>query len=76
MQEAARSLGVQIFVLNAGTENEIDAAFTKLAEQRAGALMLDHLGRRDLHDRILSAIERVIAGGKTRTPDQIGRAHV
>ena len=40
MQEAARSLGVQIFVLNAGTENEIDAAFTKLVEQRAGALML------------------------------------
>jgi hypothetical protein len=40
VQEAARSLGVQIFVLNAGTENEIDAAFTKLVEQRAGALML------------------------------------
>jgi tartrate dehydrogenase/decarboxylase/D-malate dehydrogenase len=35
----------------------------------AGALMLDHLGRRDLHDRILSAIERVVAGGKTLTPD-------
>jgi tartrate dehydrogenase/decarboxylase/D-malate dehydrogenase len=35
----------------------------------AGALMLDHLGRRDLHDRIVSAIERVIATGKVRTPD-------
>jgi putative ABC transport system substrate-binding protein len=40
VQEAARALGVQILVLNAGTENEIDAAFTKLVEQRAGALML------------------------------------
>ena len=35
----------------------------------AGALMLDHLGRRDLHDRVLGAIERVVAGGKVRTPD-------
>jgi putative tryptophan/tyrosine transport system substrate-binding protein len=40
VQEAARSLGVQIIVLNASNENEIDAAFTKLVEQRAGALML------------------------------------
>jgi putative tryptophan/tyrosine transport system substrate-binding protein len=40
VQEAARALGVQIFVLNAGTENEIDSAFTKLVEQRASALML------------------------------------
>src|SRR5213593_146226 len=35
----------------------------------AGALMLNHLGRRDLHDRIVSAIERVIATGTVRTPD-------
>jgi tartrate dehydrogenase/decarboxylase/D-malate dehydrogenase len=35
----------------------------------AGALMLDHLGRRDLHDRVVSAIERVVAGGTIRTPD-------
>ena len=40
VQEAARALGVQILVLHAGTENEIDAAFTKLVEQRIGALML------------------------------------
>ena len=40
VQEAARALGVEILVLYAGTENEIDATFTKLVEQRTGALML------------------------------------
>jgi tartrate dehydrogenase/decarboxylase / D-malate dehydrogenase len=40
----------------------------------AGALMLDHLGRRDLHDRVVSGIERVIAAGKLRTPDLGGTA--
>ena len=40
----------------------------------AGALMLKHLGRRDLHDRVLSAIERVVASGKTLTPDLGGKA--
>ena len=40
----------------------------------AGALMLDHLGRRDLHDRIIAALERVVASGKVRTPDLGGTA--
>ena len=40
----------------------------------AGALMLDHLGRTDLHDRIVRAIERVVASGKDRTPDLGGQA--
>jgi putative ABC transport system substrate-binding protein len=38
--EAGRALGVQIIILNASTENEIDAAFQKMVEQRVGALML------------------------------------
>ncbi len=40
----------------------------------AGALMLEHLGRKDLHDKILGAIERVVASGKARTPDLGGRS--
>ncbi len=40
----------------------------------AGALMLDHLGRPDLHDRIIAALERVVAAGKVRTPDLGGTA--
>jgi len=40
----------------------------------AGAMMLDHLGHRDLHDRVIGAIERVIASGTIRTPDLGGRS--
>ncbi|HEV2984229.1 MAG TPA: tartrate dehydrogenase [Vicinamibacterales bacterium] len=40
----------------------------------AGALMLDHLGRRDLRDRIVLAIEQVVAAGTVRTPDLGGQA--
>jgi tartrate dehydrogenase/decarboxylase/D-malate dehydrogenase len=35
----------------------------------AAALMADHLGHREVHDKILGAIERVVATGKVRTPD-------
>jgi tartrate dehydrogenase/decarboxylase/D-malate dehydrogenase len=40
----------------------------------AGAMMLDHLGHRALHDRVVGAIERVVASGKNRTPDLGGNA--
>jgi putative ABC transport system substrate-binding protein len=40
MQDAARSLGLQAYVLRASTPSEIDAAFQTLIELRAGALVV------------------------------------
>ena len=40
----------------------------------AGALMLDHLGYRDLHDRVVAAVSQVLAAGQVRTPDLGGTA--
>ena len=37
---AARALGLQLVVLRASTENEIDAAFANLVQQRAAALFM------------------------------------
>jgi len=40
MQEAARAKGVQLDILIAGTEGEIDAAFATLVQLHAGALVV------------------------------------
>jgi tartrate dehydrogenase/decarboxylase/D-malate dehydrogenase len=40
----------------------------------AGAMMLDHLGERRAHDRILAAIEGVLSDERVKTPDLGGRA--
>jgi putative tryptophan/tyrosine transport system substrate-binding protein len=40
VQEAARAKGVQLPILKAGTESEIDAAFAALARLQAGALVI------------------------------------
>jgi putative tryptophan/tyrosine transport system substrate-binding protein len=40
VQEAARAKGVQLHILKAGTEGEIDAAFAMLVQQHAGALLV------------------------------------
>jgi putative ABC transport system substrate-binding protein len=40
MQDAARAIGLQIHVFNASTEVEIRSAFARLAELRAGALIV------------------------------------
>ena len=39
-QEAARTLGRQLLVLNASTPSEIDTAFATLRQRRAGALLV------------------------------------
>ena len=40
VQEAARAKGVQLHILKAGTEGEIDAAFASLVQLHAGALLV------------------------------------
>ena len=40
----------------------------------AGALLLDHLGLTEAHDRMVRAIERVVGEGGPRTPDLGGTA--
>jgi ABC-type uncharacterized transport system substrate-binding protein len=40
LQETARARGVQLVVLNAGGESEIDAAFATLVQRQAGALLI------------------------------------
>ncbi len=40
MREAARAKGVQLLVLNAGSESEIDSAFASLVQGHAGALVV------------------------------------
>jgi putative ABC transport system substrate-binding protein len=41
VQEAARAKGVQLHILKASTESEIDAAFAALVQQQAGALFVN-----------------------------------
>ncbi len=40
-----------------------------VAAMWAGAMMLDHLGEREAADRIVRAVEQVLAEGAVRTPD-------
>ena len=40
MQSAARAKGVQLPILKASTESEIDSAFATLVQRRAGALVI------------------------------------
>ena len=42
VQEAARAKGVQLHILKASTESEIDAAFAALVQQQAGALLVSY----------------------------------
>ena len=41
----------------------------------AGAMMLDHLGHRDAHDTIMTAIEKTLRDGDSLTPDMGGNAN-
>jgi putative ABC transport system substrate-binding protein len=75
-QDAARAKGVQLTILKAATENEIDTAFATLAQLRAGALLFSPdpfftsrreqlvvLASRDAVPAIYVLREAVAAGG-------------
>jgi putative tryptophan/tyrosine transport system substrate-binding protein len=51
VQEAARAMGLQLHILKAGTESEIDAAFVSLVQLQVGALVVSSdaffVGRQD-----------------------------
>ena len=61
LQAAARTLGLQLHVLHASTERDIDAVFATLAQLRAGGLVIGS-------DRILHQPERTArrTGGSPR----------
>jgi putative ABC transport system substrate-binding protein len=76
VQEAARAKGVQLLILKAGTESEIDAAFASFVQQHAGALLVGNdaffnsrreqlgaLALRHAVPAIYEAREYVAAGG-------------
>ena len=76
VQEAARAKGVQLLILKASTESEIDAAFAALVQRKAGALVvsagpffygrreqLAALAARDAVPAIYELREYVTAGG-------------
>ena len=56
MQDAARSLGRQIVVLNASSDSDIDAAFAKLVQQGAGGLVVGSDGFITGHAKQLAAL--------------------
>jgi putative ABC transport system substrate-binding protein len=59
-QQAAQTLGVQLHVLKASTEREIDAAFANFVQQRGNALLVGtdafFLSRRD---QLLALVSRL-----------------
>jgi putative ABC transport system substrate-binding protein len=73
--DAARTLGLQIQVLNASTSSEIEAAFATVARDRADALFVGgdvfFLGRR-VQFAILAARDRIPASYSTREYVEVG----
>jgi putative ABC transport system substrate-binding protein len=58
-QSAARALGQTVHILNASTEDEIDVAFARLAQLRAGALLVTNDAFFNTHaDQLLALAAR------------------
>jgi putative tryptophan/tyrosine transport system substrate-binding protein len=75
VREAARTLGLQIHVLNASTSNEIEAAFATLAHERPDVLFFASdaffLGRR-VQIATLAARDRIPAAYSQREYAEVG----
>jgi putative ABC transport system substrate-binding protein len=56
LQAAALKLGLQLHVLNASTEHDFDAAFAKMVELRAGALMIGQDGLFNIQSETLASL--------------------
>ena len=88
VREAARRLGVQLLVLNAGTANEIDAAFESLGQRGANAVIIGAdpfysarasqfvvLSSRHAIPAVYSNREMVVAGGLISYGNSVADAH-
>jgi putative ABC transport system substrate-binding protein len=73
VQDAARALALQILIVKASTEREVDAAFAMLVQQRAGAVLVQSeafLGSR--RDQIIAlAARHAIPAGFPNPQDSI-----
>jgi len=75
VQEAARTIGLQIQVLNASTSHEIDSAFATIARERPDALFVggdSFFGGRRVQLATLAARDRVPAAYWTRDIVAVG----
>src|SRR3984893_2988678 len=69
VQEAAHALGVQIHVLRASTDREIDAAFETIAQQRIAALAVGADTFFDTpRDKLMATAERHAHSDRRRNP--------
>jgi len=67
LQEAARTIGLQIVVLNATAAGDIDAAFASMLQDRVGALVVGG------DSFLLNRREQIIAGTPSRPSMSIAR---
>jgi 3-isopropylmalate dehydrogenase len=72
--ESGRSVGLYEPIHGSAPDIAGNGIANPIAAIWAGAMMLDHLGERAAHDRILAAIESVLADERVKTPDLGGRA--
>ena len=69
VQEAARLIGLDVLFLNVSSEQDVDAAFSELAEKRAGGLIIGadaYIANMYARNAALAASHRISAIGASR----------